>query len=287
MNHYETLGVDRSATADEIKKSYKRLASKHHPDRPGGNTQEFQKIQAAYDILSDDQKREMHNMELDGVNRPQFNFNTSNMTGGPNDGMHDAMFDILRQQFGFNMGGFQQRRPPQNQDIRISIILDLADTLQEHSKTLNIIIPGNNQETVNIKVPRGIHHGAVIRYPGLGGNAVTTAPRADLYVQFHVKEHPEFVQQGTDLIMSLTIDCFDAIIGCERTVTNIDGRVFNVVIPPGSQPGRKFGIPDAGLYSTDKSGRGKLIILLNVVIPEKLSAEHLETIKSIKTAINI
>ena len=283
QNHYEILGVSKDASAEEIKKSYRKLASKHHPDKAGGNTEKFKEIQVAYDTLSDEQKREQYDIELAGGGRREFSFNTNNMNADPNADIFNSLF----RQFGFHVdpGRFQQahQRPARNQDVRIAMILDLAETLSEQDKTLTL--PGNVKETIEIKVPRGTHHGTVIRYPGLGGKSVTTAPRGDLYVQYHIKPHPNFDQQGIDLITPLTINCLDAIVGCERSITNIDGRTFKVIIPAGSQPGRKFGIPDAGLYSTEHSGRGKLILVLEIVIPENLKPDQLKTIRDIQTKI--
>lgn len=281
MTHYETLNLEKTATADEIKKAYRKLASKHHPDKSGGDTEKFQEIQAAYDTLSDVQKRQRYDIELAGGGRQPFNFNSHNV----NFGNDIDIFDMMRRQFGVNFGqqGFhQQPRAAQNSDVRIAIALELEETLAEHTKTLNITLPGNIKETIEIKVPRGIHHGTVIRYPGLGGKAVTTSPKGDLYVQYHVKPHPNFDQQGIDLITPLTINCLDVIVGCNREITSIDGRVFNLAIPAGSQPGRKFGIPDAGLYSTDHPGRGKLIIELKIVIPENLTPDQIKMIRDIQ-----
>lgn len=286
MNHYETLGVEKSASAEEIKKSYRKLASKYHPDKAGGDTEKFKEIQVAYEILSDTQRRAQYDIELAGGGSREFNFNTGNMGNDPSADIFNSLF----RQFGFNVHQdhfrqAHQHRPAKNQDIRIAIVLDLVETLVEQDKTLNLSLPGNVKETVEIKVPRGIHHGTVIRYPGLGSKSVTTAPRGDLYVQYHVKPHPNFEQQGIDLITTLTINCLDAILGCERSINSLDGRIFKVTIPPGSQPGRKFGIPDAGLYTTEHSGRGKLILVLEIVIPENLTPEQIKTIRDIQLKI--
>lgn len=284
MNYYELLGVTKDTPPDEIKKKYRALASKHHPDK-GGDTEKFQEIQIAYDTISDPQKRQQYDMELAGGGR-QFRFETNNFGNE----MHDDMLDLLRRQFGFNVGGFQtgfnqQRRPAKNQDVRIAISLELVDTLAEHDKTLNLNIPGSGSDTINLKVPRGVQHGTVIRYPGLGSKEISTAPRGDLYVQFHVIPHPIFGQEGIDLTLPLTINCFDAILGCEKSITGLDGRVFKVTIPPGSQHGKKLGIHDAGLYTTEHSGRGKLIIDLNIVIPETLTPVQKEILRTIQATL--
>ena len=290
-NHYETLGVAKEATPEEIKKAYRKLASKHHPDK-GGDTKQFQDIQVAHDTLSDIKKREVYNMQLEGRgNGPQFHFHT-NMGGGG--GMEDAMFDILRRQFGFgggmgpdpfaHMRGGQQRAP-QNRDVRISLTMDLVDTLSEQTKTLNITLPGNMKEDIEIKIPRGVPHGGTMRYAGLGDHSVPNAPRADLYVQFQVRPHPSFGQSGIDLVTPLTINCLEAIVGCEKEVTGLDGKKFKITVPPGTQNEMRFGIPDQGLYSMDHPGRGRLVVQLDIYIPKELTEEQMQLIRSIQATL--
>jgi DnaJ-class molecular chaperone len=287
MNYYEQLGVEQSSPMEEIKKAYRKLAMKYHPDRNPDNPkaeEKFKEIQVAYATLSDTQKREQYDLGLAGGGHQQFNFNTNSFGGTDQD-----MFDLLRRQFGIHVGpssfGQRHHQPARNQDVKISVQIDLVDTLNDQNKTLNLSIPGNVNSTVSINIPRGIQHGTTIRYGGLGSSSITTAPKGDLYVQFHVKPHPGFEQYGIDLISPLTISCLDAILGVERSVTSIDGRVFKVNIPAGTQPGTKFGIPGAGMYSTEDTQRGKLILLLDIVVPENLTQSQLEKIKSIQAEL--
>lgn len=268
MNYYEILGVDNSASDDEIKKSYKKLASKHHPDRPGGNTQKFQEIQVAYSILSDPQKRPQYDAELAG--------------GRPSGGM----FDMLRRQFGFGpmSGRFNQGQPPpqRNQNVRILMQVELVDTLAEQTKILTISLPGGEKENIEIKIPRGVQDGETIRYAGLGGRANTHIPRADLYIQFQIRQNIDFEQAGVDLYKILTVNCLDAIVGCIREVTGLDNKVFKITIPAGTQHGSKFGIPNEGLYTTGQATRGRLIIVLNTYIPTNLTEQQLQIIRELQ-----
>jgi DnaJ-class molecular chaperone len=292
MNHYETLGVDKSASDDQIKKAYRRLASTNHPDK-GGDTATFQNIKLAYETLSDSNKRHQYDAELSGGGARHFRFTTNDMGGGGS--VPDDMMDMLHKQFGFSFGRgndpfaqyrqAQANRAPANQDIKIMIPLEMIDTLQEQTKTINITLPGNMKENIDIKIPRGVSNGTTIRYPGLGGHNVQNAPRADLYVQFHVKPHPEFEQAGIDLVSTIVISCVDAMVGSEQEVTGIDGKVFKLTIPPGTQFGAKFGIPDQGLYSTDHPGRGRLIVNIAIYIPKSLTEEQIAIIKSLGPAL--
>jgi len=287
VNHYETLGVEKSATDDEIKKSYKKLASKLHPDKPGGDTQKFQEIQAAYEAIGDAQKRAQYDAALENGGRPQFHFHTNNAN---QNGVPPDIAELLRRQFGFDASAFTHqnngyRAPQRNQDIRIMVQIELVDTLAEQTKTLAITFPTGEKENVEIKIPRGIQSGETIRYVGLGSNAIPTIPRADLYVQFHVKGNIDFEQDGVDLYRLLNVNCLEAMVGCVKEIVGIDGKKFNLTIPPGSQHNTKFGISDAGLYVLGKEIRGRLIAVLNIYIPTKLSDEQLKIIKDIQITL--
>ena len=284
MNHYETLGVTKDADDATLKKAYRKLASINHPDK-GGDTSKFQEIQVAYETLSDSNKRAEYDQILAGGGRREFrfrgsnsrDFNASNMFG--DDGMAD-IFEHLHRQFG---GGFRrQPQSPTNRDVRIAMQMKLVDTLEEQEKVIKVSLPGNQDEEIKVKIPRGVYHGSQIRYPGLGDSSVKDAPRGDLYIQFLLEPVEGFEQVGIDLITAIPVSCLDAIVGCEKEVTGIDGKKFNVTIPPGSQYGSKFGIKSQGLYSPDSPGRGRLVVVLDVFIPTDLTAEQLSVIKSMQ-----
>lgn len=289
MSHYETLGVDKGATADAIKKAYRKLASTHHPDK-GGDTQKFQELQRAYDTLSDPGKRQQYDAEQAGGR--QFHFRTD--SGMDPEDLND-IFSHMSKQFGFGFRGddpfaqfrqaTQNRQSPRNRDIRISVQVSLLDTLEEQLKTITITLPGNMKETVELKIPRGVTTGSTIRFAGLGDHSVKGMPRADLYVQIHVTPDFNYEQSGIDLVTQTTINCLEAITGCEKDIKGIDGKIFKIVIPPGTQVGTKFGISEQGLYSTEHPGRGRLIVNLNIYIPKELSNDQLQIIKDIQSTL--
>jgi curved DNA-binding protein len=280
MTHYETLGVPQTASQDEIKAAYRKLASKCHPDK-GGDTKRFQEIQQAYSNIETPEKRAQYDHQLQG-GHPGFHFHHHGNRGTPG--------DIFENFFQAHFGGFnpftqQHNKQPGNRDVRVSIRMNLIDTLTEQNKTLNVTFPGNKNETVEITIPRGVHDGMVIRYPGLGDYSNPNAPRADLLVNSYVTPHPSFQQSGIDLITTLTINAFDAIIGCEREVNSIDGKIYVINIPRGAQVGTKFGIPNEGLYSMNTPHRGRLIINLEITIPTKLTDQQIEIINSLNKEI--
>lgn len=272
MNYYEVLGVAKSASPEEIKRSYRRLASKHHPDK-GGDTSKFQQIEEAYRVLSDPQQRaEFDNPRPAANHNFHFNFNGN-----------DVNIQDIFSQFGFDpFGGnhpFQQTR--RNKDVKTSINLKLRETLDNQSKTLNIKIAEGSQRNVEIVIPRGITAGTTIKYPGLGDTLFTNLPPGDLYITVNVEQEPNYQISGLDLITSLTIDCFQAILGSEQTVYGLDGKQFVIQTPQGCQPGMKLKISGEGLWQFQNDVKGSLYINIGVSIPKNLSQDQLQLVQTI------
>lgn len=273
MTHYETLGVAETATAEEIKKAYRRLASQHHPDR-GGDTAKFQAIQSAYDVVSDPQRREQYDLERRGGG-PNIHFQWNNG--------HPDISDIFRQ-FGFGGGDpFGQFRQHQrrNKDLRIEIPIPLVTTLEEQTKIVSVQTTNGQRETVEVRIPRGVTNGTNIKYANLGDNLFNTIPRGDLYVQINVHNAENYVVQGIDLHTRINVNCFIATAGGTATVTGLDGKMFLINIPAGTQPGLKFRIPEQGLYQLNSTVRGDLYAEIAISIPQNLSTEQLEIVKSL------
>lgn len=277
MTHYATLGVTETATADEIKRAYRGLASKHHPDK-GGDTQRFQEIQAAYAVLEDPNRRAQYDQERSNPGGG-FRFNVN---GQDFDQMPPGMEDILRG-FGFPGSPFGQRHPRKNKDLRVEVVMPLAETLQEQKKTLSVQTTTGHRETVEVTVPRGIHTGSQIKYPGLGDNMFNTLPRGDLYIVFTVPPDPKFKVDGIDLISRVAINCLDAITGGVTEITGLDGRVFELQVPVGTQPGTLMRVRGEGLYHLNHTVRGNLLVEIVVSVPQHLTETQLELIRQIQS----
>ena len=275
MNPYEILGVAKTATPEEIKKAYRKLAAQHHPDR-GGDTAKFQEIQAAYDTLSDPEKRAQVDNPVQQMGPGHFHFDFGN--GDINDifarfnfgGGHDP-FAGFRQ---------QQRR---NRDVRAELNIGLQETLEEQTKTLNIKTSESQRQNIDVRIPRGITSGTTIKYPGLGDNMFGNLPAGDLYLTVNVLQHPTYKVSGLDLVMGLTIDCFQAILGCEQTIVGLDNKVFTIQTPQGCQPGTKLKIPGEGLWGFQQDIKGSLFVEVAITIPRNLTDEQKELIKSIQS----
>ena len=283
-NYYQTLGVNENANPDEIKKAYRRLAAQPPPDK-GGDTAKFQQIQKAYETIGDQNRRAQYDAERRGHGGFRFNVN------GQDFGGHPGMDDIFRNfGFSFGPGGFgpgqdpfaQFRQPRRNKDIRVELHIDLEDTLQARTQTVEIQTGNGKLQTVEVNIPRGIHHGSSVKYPGLGDNFFDSLPRGDLYVTFVFKPHARFeVHNHIDLAMRLDINALDAIIGCEQEYIALDGKRFTITIPPGTQHDTQFRVPGQGLYVPNQSSRGTLYVVAKIVVPTHLDSKQVESIRQI------
>jgi curved DNA-binding protein len=259
MDYYELLGVSRSASPEEIKKAYRRLASQHHPDK-GGDTKKFQDIQTAYDTLSNDQKRAQYDNpqpQFSGPGGFEFHF------GGP--GGLEQMFgqgspfgDI----FGFG------RRPQTNRNLQLQTAVSLEDAFWGKELIANVTLPSGRDQTINIKIPRGIHEATTLRLAGMGDDSVPQLPRGHILLSVHIQEHPIFRRQGDDLLKEVEISCIDAMLGCTVNITTIDDKQLEATIPPGIQNDSLIGLTGYGMPNfNDPSRRGRLLVKIKISIP--------------------
>jgi len=200
-------------------------------------------------------------------------------------GMPHDINEIFRN-FGFGFGQdpfgqFRQSQQRRNKDLRVEIPISLASTLEEQTKTISVQTTNGHRETVEVKIPRGVTPGTNIKYPGLGDNLFNTIPRGDLYVQIGLMDTGEFSIAGIDLYTRASVNCFIAVAGGSIEVRAVDGKIFELTIPPGIQPGVKFRISGQGLYQMNSDHRGDLYIELGITIPQNLTAEQLETVRSL------
>lgn len=278
-NAYETLGVPKGASEDEIKKAYRRLASAHHPDK-GGDTAKFQEIQSAYETLSDPQKRHQHDNPnpfgggfQHGHNPHGNHFEFHFGGGGPE--------DIFAQFFG---GGnpFQHRQARRNKDLRVQLTVTLSSTLESQKKTISVQTTKGDRYNVDVEIPRGVNNGTTIKYSNMGDNMFDTLTRGDLYVIINVENDSTLEIRGHSLVANLEIDSIDAMLGTERIVKGLDGKEFSIKIPQGCQYGTKFGLQSQGLYQMNTTVRGDLIVNVIVKTPT-LSEEQLSVLRNIRS----
>ena len=238
-NHYQTLGVERTASAEDIKRAYRKLAGQHHPDR-GGDTAKFQTIQAAYDVLGDPGKRQQYDNPA-----PQFS------GGAPFD------FDNI-----FNMFGarFQQPGQPQQQ-VRMSLWITLADVAQGGRRTVSL---GNM--TVEIEIPLGINDGDNVQYANLGPGGT------NLIVNYRIHPHPRWQRQALNLTQDETVLVWDLILGGELPVRDIQGNTLNMMVPSGTQPGTMLRLKGRGLRNR-QGDVGDLFVRVQARLPDNIPQE--------------
>ena len=277
MDYYATLGLQRGASDADIKKAYRSLAMKHHPDR-GGDEKKFKEINQAYEFLTNPDKRRIIDMGGDPNAQP-------GMGGGFNQGPFEFHFnhgnfeDIFG---GFGFGGFGQRPMRRNKTLNINVEITLEDVL--HGKDINaeIGIPGGQKKMINIHIPAGIEHGQQIRYDGMGDNSISDIRPGDLIVNVLIRQHPYFKREGVNIIYDQEISVWDALLGTSIDIKTIEGRTLNINVPAGTQSETILSCRGEGLPHMRHKVRGNLLIRIKVLIPKTLSAKQIDQIKQIK-----
>lgn len=261
MDHYSTLGVNKDASLDEIKRAFRRLASQHHPDK-GGDTAKFQEIQAAYDVLGDAEKRRQYDNpapDWAGAGHPGgFSFNFG---GGP-----QFNSDFFSQMFGQGFG--QQSR---RSHVRVSVWVTLEEVARGTTKMLAL----NTQDgtnTVEVAIPQNIQDGDAVQYSKVapGGH--------DLVVQYRIQPHPRFQRVGNDLHSSQNIPIWDLITGGEIEIEGLLGTRFSMKIPARTQPGTQMRIRTQGMPLRN-GPTGDLYVKLVGHVPEKIAPEIIAAIQ--------
>ncbi len=261
-DYYKILGVSKDASHDEIKRAYRKLAAQHHPDR-GGDTKVFQEIQAAYDVLGDKEKRQQYD-------RPAESFNNFQQYGG----MPSGFEDVINRMFGGE--NFQEifgRRHVQekNKTLNLKIAIKLIDVFQGKTFVISVKLPSGRDQLIDITVPPGIENGTAIRYSNIGDDSISHVPRGDIVVNIFIEKDPHFEKHGADLIKTVDVSMWDAVLGGTLIVDTVDNKQLEVKINPGLQPGQIISLNGQGLPVYNSTQRGRLLLNCNVKIPVLLS----------------
>lgn len=269
---YNTLGVERSASPEEIKRAYRKLAAQHHPDR-GGDTKKFQEIQAAYDTLSDPEKRAAYDNP-----QPQtgnFNFHGSGFPPG---------FEEVLAQFNNGMFGgmFRQARPARNRTLNLQTQLTLEEAFFGKDLIANVQLPSGRDQLLEVKIPAGIRDGITLRLAGMGDDSISNVARGDIHLTVHIAPHSKFRRENDDLIVDLSVNCFDAVLGKTIQLDTIDGKTLETSIPPGIQHGQTLSIQGYGMPNISNSNmRGRMLVNINIIIPRTLTDDQKDALRKI------
>lgn len=255
---YNILGVDKTASPEEIKRAYRKLASKHHPDR-GGDTARFQEIQSAYETLSDPQRRQQY--DNPSPFGPNFN------QGGFRSPFHDPQFDLNSI---FDMFGarFHQQRP---QVARVSLWLTLEEVYAGGKKTIGIGTP-QGQHAVEIEIPKGVENGMGVQYSGIAPGGL------DLIIQYRIHPHSTWEREKNNLVTEKTLTVWELILGKEIPIQVISGQTVNLKVPPKTQPGTIMRLRGFGLPSIN-GNQGDALIKIQASVPTDIPDYLMDAIR--------
>lgn len=282
VDYYKILGIEKNATAEEIKNAYRKLARKHHPDLNPDDKQankKFQELNEANEVLSDPEKRKKydqygkdwkHGEEFEKANqqqkarssRQQYNF------GG---GEADNFSDFFSSMFGDGNAGERAQRKFRGQDYNTELQISLTDAYKTHQQTLSV-----NGKNIRITIPAGVENGQVIKLKGHGAPGVNGGPNGDLYITFSLVNNTQFKRAENDLHSTLEIDLYTAVLGGEVTMDTMDGKV-KLKVKPGTQNGSKMKLKGKGFPVYKKEDEsGDMIVTFNIKIPTGLTEKQKE-----------
>ena len=281
-DYYKILGVSEDSSPDEIKKAFRKLAVKHHPDR-GGDEKKFKEANEAYDTLKNaDKKQEYDTMRRFGSNMggqgSGFKFHTGNF----NEFFGGDFFE----EFMSGMGGMGQRqrfrqRPRANKDVSIRITMSIKEIMSSVKRTISVKLPSGRDEIVDDKIGAGIQNGVVLKYSGLGDDSNSNLPRGNLLIRVTILDSDGFTRKGNDLWTDKTINAFDAMRGTEFQIKDLQDNIVKVKVPAGTQPGSVLQLKSKGMPVHESlSIRGNMYIKIHVTIP-KLTQQQLNKIKDL------
>ncbi len=286
QDYYETLGVGKKATDDEIKKAYRKLAMKYHPDHSKGDKQSeerFKKISEAYAVLSDKEKRQQY----DTFGSTDFHQRYSQEDIFRNADLGDILkefgFGGPGMRFSFGGGPFGGRRrpaPAKGSDLVYELSLTLQEVAGGTRKTVSFQHQGRN-ENITVKIPPGMITGKKLRLAGKGEPSGFGGPPGDLFIQSRVAADPTFSVDTYDLNTHVTIPLSDSLLGTQVGIPTVEGGELSLKIPPGTRHKTRMRLAGHGLPVMRGDSRGDLFVTVSVDIPKKLTPEQEELVRKL------
>ena len=310
IDYYKILGVDKNASQDDIKKAFRKLARKYHPDLNPNDPSakdKFQEINEANEVLSDPEKRKKydeygehwkHAVEFEAQKKARqhtggggggfsgfggdggsywYSSDGEGFSGGDAGGFSD----FFESMFGHRGGGGRGNAGFRGQDFNAELHLSLRDAARTHKQVLNV-----NGKQVRITIPAGVADGQVIKLKGYGGEGINGGPAGDLYITFKIAEDSVFKRLGDDLYVDVEMDLYTAVLGGEKVIDTLEGKV-KLKIKPETQNGTKVRLKGKGFPVYKKEGQfGDLIITYSVKIPTNLTDRQKELFRELQQSMN-
>lgn len=298
-SYYDVLGVSPDATSDEIRRAFRKLAAKYHPDA-GGDEEKFKEVSEAYTTLSDDQKRKEYDQMLKfggagfggfGSSYPGAGTYTYTSANGQD---WSDVFNNMRSGDGafagfdfssiFGGGATGAQRPMRGSDLTLSISISAKEAFEGCSRTVRYTVSSTHEkETLTVNVPAGSEDGTKLRYRGRGEHGASQAERGDLLVTLKVLPDPLFRRDGADVHIDVPISMYEAALGCQIDVPTPMGETLRVKIPAGTQSGKTFRFKDRGAcYIKDASKHGSFYVHVSVRVPTSLSEKERENLERLR-----
>jgi len=295
-DYYQILGVNKTASPEEIKKAYRKLAMKYHPDHTKGDKaaeEKFKKVSEAYAVLSDKEKRKQYD---------EFGSTGFHQRFSQEDIFRGFDFADIFKEFGFGGGGFtsgrgrgarfsfgtgdpfgghqRQQAPPKGSDLVYELPLTLKEVATGASKTVSFQHKGRS-EKITVKIPKGMVTGKKLRIAGKGESSPYGGQAGDLYIQSKVLADPVFSPEGLDLIVTREISLTDSLLGTSLSVPSISEKELNLKIPPGTKHKTKMRLAGHGLPAMKGKAKGDLYVIIHVKIPRNLTAEQKKLVQKL------
>ena len=298
-DYYDILGITKSATPDEIKKAYRRLARKLHPDlhtdsKKAAMEKSFKELNEAYEVISDEEKRKKYDQygfqwkDAEAYQRAQAEAGAQGSPGGWNTSQtqgegtdYSEMFEnFFRQQARKEGASFRGFAMP-GADLEASVQLPLREFLSGTTRRLELTDATGTPHVIDIRIPKGIKEKQRLRVKGKGAPGRGGAPSGNLYLHIHALPHPVFQKQGADLVITLPLWPWEAALGTEVEVPTLTGSV-NVTIPPNSQAKQKLRLKGKGLPA-QKGTHGDQFVILEITLPPDMTEQEQKLYTQLKT----
>lgn len=284
IDYYQVLGIKKSASAEEIKKAYRKLARKHHPDLNPNDTaanKKFQQLNEANEVLSDPEKRKKYDQygkdwqqseQFENARQQSAGRSSRSYNGGQAHDFDDEDFSsFFSSMFGEQGGGRGRQTKFRGQDYNSELKLNLTDSYYSHQQTL--VVNGKN---VRITIPAGVENGQVIKLKGYGAPGTNGGPAGDLYITFIIDNLANLKRAGNDLFMNVDIDLYTAVLGGEITIDTLSGKL-KLKVSAGTQNATQVRLKGKGFPVYKKEGQfGDLYVIFNVKVPVNLTEKQKE-----------